>query len=651
MQPFTPVLEDLLKDLEELDRRLRPRRAGAGAVPAEDLLLQKSHLAEIYGLVDALIAGIRSIDTAYRRYRDRFARFPAGCLCTGADGVILEANRAAGTLFGRAPDLMQGVSLDTYLRPECVPAFRSAVAALGRGEEVPVQEFSLARADGTATPAAVAVSTLYDPGSGAAEFLWAFCDISGQRRVEEALRESEERYRELTENISDAFLAMDRDGRIVSWNRAAAGLSGSPEEEAVGKSIYDLFPQLRNEEVAGFFREVTETGRPGVSECGFRLHGQDRIFEVRAVPTRAGISVYLQDISARREAEEALRRSEERCRMVVESQTEMICRRLPDGTITFANDAYCRYAGIPCEDLIGRRYAPSVPADDQARIQESLASLTPDHPVSTVEHRVIVPDGRVRWQQWTNTASFDDEGSAVEYQSVGRDITDARMAGEALLLANRKLNLLSDVTRHDLLNRLNVLSGYLDLFRERVSDPELLEYCRKEEEAVRDIRRYMAFTAEYRDVGVASPAWQNVRRIVREAAAGLDPGSVAVEVRTGDLEVYADPLIVKVFENLIDNSLRHGERVTRIRIYPEESGRRISLVYEDDGIGIPHEAKENLFKRGFGRQTGFGLFLSREILAITDLSIRETGEPGKGARFEIGVPPGFYRFTGRGQAR
>ncbi|WP_054848640.1 ATP-binding protein [Methanoculleus chikugoensis] len=86
---------------------------------------------------------------------------------------------------------------------------------------------------------------------------------------------------------------------------------------------------------------------------------------------------------------------------------------------------------------------------------------------------------------------------------------------------------------------------------------------------------------------------------------------------------------------------------------PEESDRGISLVYEDDGIGIPYEVKENLFKRGFGRQTGFGLFLSREILAITDLSIRETGEPGKGARFEIGgVPPGgFYRFTGRGQAR
>ena len=184
MQPLTPALEDLLEDLEELDRLLRPIRAGEGAVPAEDLLLQKSRLAEIYDLVDELIAGIRSVDAGCRRYRDRFVRLPICCLCTGKDGVIQEANRAAGTLFGRAPDLMQGTPLDAYLNPENIPAFRSAVAALGRGEEVPVQEFSLVRADGTLIPATVAVSASYGPGGGAPELLWVFREASGQKRVE-----------------------------------------------------------------------------------------------------------------------------------------------------------------------------------------------------------------------------------------------------------------------------------------------------------------------------------------------------------------------------------------------------------------------------------------------------------------------------------
>lgn len=531
MQQFAPALEDLLEHLEEFDRRLRPVDAGEGAVPAGDLLLQRSDLAEIYDLVDALIAGIRSVDAAHRRYRDRFLRLPAGCLCTGSDGIILEANRAAGALFDLAPDRLKGTPLHERFHPMCIPAFRSTVATLLRGEEAPVQEFSLAKPDGGTFPVAVAVSVTHDSGDGAAGLLWIVIAAPGRKKVEEALR-----------------------------------------------------------------------------------------------------------------------RSEEECRAVVESQTELICRWLPDGTITFANDAYCRNVGIPCEDLLGRRYVPTVPPDDLARIRQNQASLTPDHPAVTVEHRVVLPEGGVRWQQWTDTAFFDEEGSVVEYQSVGRDITEARMAREALLLANRKLNLLSDVTRHDILNLLNVLSGYLGLSRELTDDPELHGYFEKEEEAVHGIQRCMVFTGEYQGIGMASPVWQPLSRIVDAAMAGLDMGEVAVEVQADDLQVYADPLVARVFANLIDNSLRHGGGVTRIRIRPEASARGVSIVYEDDGVGIPHAEKEKLFERGFGRKTGFGLFLAREILAITEISIRETGQAGKGARFEIGIPPGFYRITGRGRA-
>lgn len=646
MQSFTPALDDLLEELETLNRHLRSPEAGRGAAPVDNLLLARP-LAEINEIVDALIAGIQSIDAGCRRYRDRLLNLPAGCLCTGPDGLILEANPAAGTLFGLAPDRLRGTPLRAHLHPGCIPAFRSVGAALARGEAVPVQAFSIVRPDGSTTPVAVAASAMPDSGDGTPGCLWVIIITPGREKVEEALRESEERYRELTENISDAFLALDHDARVVSWNRAAALLSGRTAEEVLGESIYVLFPELRDEGVAGFFREVLETGKPGMSEYRLPLRGIEYTFEVRALPTRGGISVYLRDISDRRRAEEALRRSEEECRAVVESQTEMIYRWLPDGTVTFANSAYCRSIGIPCEDLLGRRYAPTISPDDQARIRQGLASLTPDHPAVTVEHRVVMPDGRVRWQQWTDTAFFDEAGSIVEYQSVGRDTTDLRMAAEALLLANRKLNLLSDVTRHDILNLLNVLTGYLGLSHDLTDNPELLEYYRKEEEAVRGIQRYMAFTREYQDIGAASPVWQDISRVAREAMAGLDTGEVTVEVQTGDLEVYADPLIVRVFTNLIDNSLRHGGDVTRIRIFSEESDRGLSIVYEDDGIGISHTQKEKVFKRGFGRQTGFGLFLAREILAITDLSIRETGEPGKGVRFEISVPPGFYRFSGR----
>src|SRR5690606_38656724 len=101
------------------------------------------------------------------------------CLCTGADSIVLEANRAAALLFGIAPDRLQGSPLGAHLHPESIPAFRSAVAALGRGDDLPAQEFLLVRADGGTVPATAAVSTSYGPGGRAAEYLWVFHDISG----------------------------------------------------------------------------------------------------------------------------------------------------------------------------------------------------------------------------------------------------------------------------------------------------------------------------------------------------------------------------------------------------------------------------------------------------------------------------------------
>jgi signal transduction histidine kinase len=116
-------------------------------------------------------------------------------------------------------------------------------------------------------------------------------------------------------------------------------------------------------------------------------------------------------------------------------------------------------------------------------------------------------------------------------------------------------------------------------------------------------------------------------------------------VETNALEIYADLLIEKVFFNLIDNSLRHGERITRIHIRYEREDTGLILVYEDNGIGVPDRQKELIFERGFGKNTGYGLFLIREILSITGLTFKENGIFEKGTRFEIFVPNGLFRFS------
>jgi signal transduction histidine kinase len=225
-------------------------------------------------------------------------------------------------------------------------------------------------------------------------------------------------------------------------------------------------------------------------------------------------------------------------------------------------------------------------------------------------------------------------------------LTMARTRKE-LLQTNEKLNLLSSITRHDIKNQLHALSSYLELSRQTVRDPDLTtELITKEEKIADTIARQLSFTKDYEDMGIAAPAWQNVDGIVRQAAASLPMKETRVTVEQPDLEVYADPLLSKVFYNLMDNALKYGgEKITRIGISAHETSEGLTIVLEDDGMGIAGEDKRHLFERGFGKNTGLGLFLSREILAITGIAIRETGEPGRGARFEMTVPKGAYRFV------
>ncbi|WAC04061.1 MAG: PAS domain S-box protein [Methanoregula sp.] len=224
------------------------------------------------------------------------------------------------------------------------------------------------------------------------------------------------------------------------------------------------------------------------------------------------------------------------------------------------------------------------------------------------------------------------------------EISERKRFEEAIQLANKKLNTLSSITRHDILNQITALGMYLSLAKEIESDPAVNEYLVKIEQITQLIQRQIRFTRDYQNIGTTTPLWQKVQLIIDNTVTDLQFGKVALETDLNNLEIYADLLLEKVFYNLMDNALRHGEKLTKIRFYFRKDDAGITIVCEDDGVGIPEHAKEKIFRREFYRNTGYGLFLVLEILGITGLSIKETGEPGKGARFEIVVPPGSYRF-------
>ncbi|WP_440954526.1 histidine kinase N-terminal 7TM domain-containing protein [Methanosarcina sp. Mfa9] len=232
-----------------------------------------------------------------------------------------------------------------------------------------------------------------------------------------------------------------------------------------------------------------------------------------------------------------------------------------------------------------------------------------------------------------------------------RDVTEAYLYREALKEANKKINLMSSITRHDILNQVNVLSGYTELLSERlpanlINDPKNERYLNNLKKSIETIHSQILFTGDYQNLGVESPVWQSVRSTANEVAFAFSNRRVVFSIPEEDMEVYADPLFQKAFYNLFDNALSHGESVSDISVTFREAGDIAVIEVLDNGTGISSDMKEAIFDKSVGKNTGLGLFLVKNIFSITGMEIRETGCEGKGARFEITVPPGNWRLGG-----
>ncbi len=214
----------------------------------------------------------------------------------------------------------------------------------------------------------------------------------------------------------------------------------------------------------------------------------------------------------------------------------------------------------------------------------------------------------------------------------------------ALTQARKKLSQLNTLAFQDLRNGFFSLSGYLQLARKTDSGQDSATLLAKGEDLLYRIERSMNVAKKYQDLGINPPRWQDVNLVLISALSHLDTSRVSRKTALGRLEIFADPLLEDVFVTLMENVLIHGGGSREVRISSRNEGRGITILFEDDGPGIPAAEKERIFERDYPRKAGMGLYLVREILAITGITIRETGEPGKGARFEIMVPEGQYHI-------
>lgn len=225
-----------------------------------------------------------------------------------------------------------------------------------------------------------------------------------------------------------------------------------------------------------------------------------------------------------------------------------------------------------------------------------------------------------------------------------RDVHEARVAREALTRMNHHLRHLTSLTRHDIANRVTVLLARLEIARSDLSGPDLLCELDRIESDAQSIAALCRLVRDEAEDGNGTPIWHRIDRVVSAAAEQFREAGVRIECAPTAVEVHAAPLFFLVCANLVENAIRHGgPGLSTIRCSCTPEGPDMLVVFEDDGCGVPEAEKERIFLLGVGSNTGLGLYLSREILEMTGITIREVGAPGVGARFELRVPRGSHR--------
>jgi PAS domain S-box-containing protein len=316
----------------------------------------------------------------------------------------------------------------------------------------------------------------------------------------------------------------------------------------------------------------------------------------------------------------------------------------PDGRILRTNNSVEALLGIPPDKVIGRNcfaivHGTACPVEECPRIR-----MLTSRKRESMEIQIREGKG---WLLVTVDPVVNSAGEIVSAVHIVRDITERTREQKALEQAKKKLNLLNYVTFNDIQNQVFSLWGYQQLVKGKITENSVSAVIKKEEEILQKISNSLKFAQAYQDLGLKPSAWQDVSQVFLMAISHLNTLRIKHSTQLDDLEIFADPLLEQVLQILADNTLMHGKTATQMTLRYIEGQESVTLVFEDDGVGIPQDLKVQIFSPDFQKTKAVGLFLAREILEITGISIQETGTPGKAARFEIIVPNGAYRFTGR----
>lgn len=581
-------------------------------------------------------------------YRSIFENTGTAMAVAGPDTTLFSVNREFEHLSGFCtPELAGEKSWTDLVAKEDFQKIMLLFLAYREDPEFTENhsEFRLITKEGSSRFVLFTIGTVL----GTQNYILSLIDITPRKMAEDALHESETTYRGMIENIQDIYYRTDAGGTIIMASPSATRIFGYDSlHDIIGTPLerYWKNPDQRKE----MLRRIQKDG--GISDYEILLKKRDGTSLPASVTSFfyrdcngavLGVEGIIRDITERKCNEEQLKRSEERYRNVVEDQTEFICRFAPDGTLTFVNDAYCRYFNLEPDDCIGRTQLVTLPPEDADLMKTHLAALTPENPLASVVHRIIMPSGEIRWQEWTDRAIFNGAGTVVEYQSVGRDFTqykqievelnryrknlekkvrertaklsqlnkkllkevaDRQDVERKLIISSDEKDVLLREVHHRVKNNLQIISGLLDMTQMRSSDSkvnEILTDIMLKIQTMGQIHTRLYESKRFDRVNMKDQIREQVDALSRiYSEAGDRDITTHIECSKVDLPVDQAIPAALILNEILSNTYKHafrGRRNGTVMITANREEDNFRIIVRDDGIGIPTGFDINLANR------------------------------------------------------
>jgi PAS domain S-box-containing protein len=608
---------------------------------------------------------VDALEESHARYRDLADSLPEIVFETDIKGKLIYANERAFEITGYSKEnFAKGICVFDLLRKEDEQRAKENFSKILTNNPYKDNEYTFVKKDGS-TFQAIIVSRPIVVDNQTIGLRGIVVDITQRKKVEGVLRESEKKYRTLVEQSTHGILiAQGNIPKLVFVNSAFSKVLGYSVQELLSLSPQQTIELVYSDDRDLFFKRFKERleGKPAPSQYtirGIRKDGTIVWLEMSSALIEYGgqpaVQAMFADITERKKVLDALRASEERYKAYVENSPVAFFVANAEGKYEQVNEAACKLLGYDRNELLemtifnilfekdvslGLKQFVSLKETGKTLFDVSLKRKD-GKPVYVILNATKLPDGRLM--------AFCENISERK-----KSEEKLKENSQRIELMNEKLNVVGSLTRHDVGNKLMVANSNLFLLRKMIGDkPEFAKYFDGINSALESANRIFEFSRFCEQIGAEEPSKENVFECFNQAAALLpNLGSVKVVNECGELVVMADSMLKQIFYNFIDNSLKHGEKVTQIRLHYSKEREELKLFYEDNGVGVSETNKPKIFNSGFTTRgsSGLGLSLVKKMIEFYGWTITEEGEAGKGAKFVISIPLSLFSGSEKNEA-